>query len=138
MSSRETDLIAALAEAKAQALVKLEQTEAAVFRFSHQVRAFLAAWPDDMPTPVGITPAYNNHAGHGSTERGSASYLHFTYMSRQGVEAWAARWDTDVVCDVGAYASGANHVRAESTVDGLRVVAAFIEHTAEPAGGEGR
>lgn len=128
MSSPETAAIAALAEAKNDALAKLQQTEATVFRFSHRVRAFLAAWPDDMPTPVGITPTFNAHPGHGSTEPGSASYLHFTYMSRQGVEAWAARWGTDVVCDVGAYSSGANHVFAEGTIDGLRVVAAFIEY----------
>lgn len=126
--------MAVLAKVKAESLAEMDRIEAAVFRFSRRVRAFVDAFPDDMPTPASITPTYRGGEG---TERDSRSYFHMSYLSRVGVEAWAARWGTDVTSDPGREPGWGDYVSAESVVDGMRVIVGCIEYAAEPAGGAG-
>jgi len=126
VSSPETQVMAALALNKTKALAELEQIEAAMFRFSHRVRAFLAAWPEDMPPAGSVVPRFQDRRDDTTGERGGKSYVQLVYGGRQGVEAWAARWGTDVTSDPTAYSDGAVYVSAESDVDGLHLVASGV------------
>jgi len=135
VSSRETQAIAALASAKAKALADLERTEAAVFRFSHRFRAFLAAWPDDMPAPTSITPVYKDGEGRNAPGWGADSYVHLTYVGLQGVEVCAARWGTDIIRDPGAEPSWGDYVSTETVFDGMRVLTGCIDLPDKPVGG---
>ncbi|MCZ0996385.1 hypothetical protein O1L44_30025 [Streptomyces noursei] len=54
---------------------ELEAFEAAVFQFGQRTRAFLDAFPTDLPEPVAVLPKFAN--GYGAT-----SYLHLTCAAR--------------------------------------------------------
>ncbi|NEB00593.1 hypothetical protein [Streptomyces sp. SID13726] len=124
MTSRETEMIAALAEAKSQGLARLGQLEAGLFRFAMGVRAFLDAFPEDLPAPSRISPHFSDTA--------PSCFLHLVCQNRTAVELWAARLDAPVKTE--PHNPGNVHLNTTGLLDGLRVSVSCID-VADPADG---
>jgi len=92
---------------------ELEAFEAAVFQFGQRTRAFLDAFPADLPEPLAVLP--NFASGYGSR-----SILHLALAEPDQVAAWAERLGVPVTrsCDD---ADGMAFVRAEGVLDGTRL-----------------
>ena len=106
-----------------RALAELTQFEGAVFRFGHQVRAFLAAFPEDVPAPNSVLPRFlDGSADDGERIPGGGSYVHLVGLTEAGVQAWASFLGTQVARKVTVEPEYV-HVgfRAEGYVDGLHV-----------------
>lgn len=106
-----------------RALAELTQFEAAAFRFGHQVRAFLAAFPEDMSSPIAVLPRFGSKTNsNGELVMGANSYVHLVVMAEAEVDAWASLLQTPVkrnVTDEQEYVSVS--VRTEGDLDGLRL-----------------
>ncbi|MFU0241699.1 hypothetical protein ACKI1J_38915 [Streptomyces scabiei] len=94
---------------------ELEAFEAAVFQFGQRTRAFLDAFPADLPEPVAALPKFASD--YGPTGYGAKSYLHLTFVGPDDVQAWADRLGVPVTrdCDHG---NGMTFVRADGVLDG--------------------
>ncbi|MEV4858958.1 hypothetical protein [Streptomyces ossamyceticus] len=100
----------------ARARRELEAFEAAVFQFGQRTRAFLDAFPADLPEPLSVLPKFASE--YGPTEYGARSYLHLVFAGPDGVKAWAERLGVPVArsCDD---ADGMAFVRAQGVLDGI-------------------
>lgn len=111
------------------ALAELAEFEAAVFRFGHQVRAFLAAFPEDMPAPSRVLPRFlNGSTVGGELFPGGESYVHLVGLTEAEVHAWASLLQTQAERKVDVepeYVSVS--VRAEGDWNGLRLYAGSTE-----------
>ncbi|MBK3575104.1 hypothetical protein JHN63_15045 [Streptomyces sp. MBT65] len=106
-----------------RALTELTQFEGAVFRFGHQVRAFLATFPEDLPSPNSVLPRFlDETTDDGERIPGGASYVHLVGLTEAGVQAWASFLGTQVTRKVTVEPGYVNvGFRAEGDVDGLGV-----------------
>lgn len=107
-----------------RALAELAEFEGAAFRFGHQVRAFLAAFPEDLPAPNSVLPRFLDGSTDDDGKRvpGGASYVHLVGLTEAGVQAWAAFLGTQVARTVTVEPDYVNvTVRAEGGLDGLQV-----------------
>lgn len=120
---------------RTRTLAELAEIEAAVFRFGHQARAFMDAFPEGLPEPHSVVPKYTD--GYDSAHEpivGGGSYLHLTVRTPAEVDEWAA-WlqETAVHEPAQADLSGVHYSafsRVTGTVDGLRVyVGCMVMHT---------
>lgn len=106
-----------------RALAELTQLEAAAFRFGHQVRALLAAFPTDMPAPFAVMPRFvNGTDANGDAVMGARSYLHLVVSTEADVREWASRMQSPVerkVIDEEEY--GNVSAWTDGDMDGLRV-----------------
>lgn len=105
---------------KARALAELTELEAAVFRFGHQVRTFLATFPEDLPQPMAMLPRFGNRTDPGGAfVPGGDSYLHLVVKTAE-VNAWASLLQAPVtqeVTETGDYINVST--RASGVLDGL-------------------
>lgn len=116
-------------DVRERALAELAQFEAAAFRFGHQARAFLAAFPQDMAAPVAVLPRFANgtDANH-ATAFGANSYMHLIVATAADADAWATLLQTPVEQNVtDEQESVSVTTKAEGVLDGLLVYVGCFE-----------
>jgi hypothetical protein len=117
-----------------RALTEITQFEAAAFRFGHQVRSFLAAFPEVVSAPIAVLPRFGSGTdADGDIVMGGRSYVHLVVKTEGEVHAWASLLKSPLereVTDEQKYVSVSTHT--EGDLDGLRVyVGALDTHKRE-------
>ncbi|MEH0564684.1 hypothetical protein QBA57_39825 [Streptomyces scabiei] len=97
---------------------ELDAFEAVVFQFGQRARAFLNAFPTDLPEPISVIPRFPS--GYGPTDYAANSYLHLTVAGPDDVAAWAERLGAPVTRSLD-HADGLAFVRADGVLGGARL-----------------